>query len=93
VHQVADRLAEQGFTVAVPDLLGGDAWPLEDFPPADEVAFAHWLETAGNTDKAIEKVRSLRVQTVPWGGLHSTFAEHCYACSLVGSRTTSFDSR
>ena len=47
--QVADRLAEQGFLVAVPDYFEGDEWPLSDFPPSDGNKFMNWVATTANT--------------------------------------------
>jgi dienelactone hydrolase len=40
MEQLADRLAEYGgFTVYVPDIMRGDAWPLDNVPPHKEGRF------------------------------------------------------
>ena len=39
VYQVADKLADAGFVVSVPDFWRGKQWPMEKFPPKPEDDF------------------------------------------------------
>lgn len=60
VFQVADRLADQGFTVGVPDLFGDDAWKMSEFPPPDKQKFMQWIHTKGDVGKTAVKVHQTR---------------------------------
>ncbi|KAG5188506.1 Alpha/Beta hydrolase protein [Tribonema minus] len=41
--QVCDKLADAGFSVAMPDFARGQPWLLENFPPKDQGEFMAWV--------------------------------------------------
>lgn len=45
VFQVADRLADAGFVVAVFDPFDGKPWPMSEFPPPDGAKFMAWINS------------------------------------------------
>ncbi|KAF5832399.1 hypothetical protein DUNSADRAFT_11731 [Dunaliella salina] len=51
VYQVADRLADAGFLVTVPDMWRGKPWPMDKFPPKPEDNFMGWVTENGSWDK------------------------------------------
>mmetsp|Transcript_12309 Transcript_12309/g.29237 ORF Transcript_12309/g.29237 Transcript_12309/m.29237 type:complete len:249 (+) Transcript_12309:95-841(+) len=44
VFQVADRIADSGFAVGVPDIFRGSPWPMDKFPPKPEDNFMEWIK-------------------------------------------------
>lgn len=48
-EQFADRLADMGFVVCVPDIIG-DAWPAENVPPTKDGKFPAGVEPGDGTD-------------------------------------------
>lgn len=57
---MADRLSEQGFSVAVPDLFQDNAWPLSKFPPPDQGAFMAWIQSAGDVNAVSQKMKMVK---------------------------------
>ena len=61
VFQVADRLADQGYVVAVPDMFGpSNSWPIAKFPPSsDEQSkeFMAWIDSTANREATALKVK------------------------------------
>ena len=66
VFQVADRLSEQGYSVAVPDFFGDNTWPLDKFPPPEndpkynQDEFMKWVKSAGDVDGTSKKVKMVQ---------------------------------
>lgn len=52
VFQVADRLADAGFSVAVFDPFDGKPWPMSKFPPPDKAEFMAWINSMPAADVA-----------------------------------------
>uniref|UniRef100_A0A7S3QXW6 Dienelactone hydrolase domain-containing protein n=1 Tax=Dunaliella tertiolecta TaxID=3047 RepID=A0A7S3QXW6_DUNTE len=82
VYQVADRLADAGFLVTVPDMWRGKPWPMSKFPPKPEDNFMGWVTENGSWDKTVgpdfkAAVESLKSKGAPkigtigfcWGAL------------------------
>eukprot|EP00892_Ulva_mutabilis_P003395 jgi/Ulvmu1/1427/UM011_0156.1 len=61
VFQVADRLADCGFSVAVFDPFKGEPWPMSDFPPSDAAKFMDWI-----TSMPLESVAASAANVRQW---------------------------
>jgi dienelactone hydrolase len=53
---VADRLADHGFCLAVPDLFNGKPWPMTEYPPPDMESFMAWIASVGDVKTNADKV-------------------------------------
>lgn len=60
VKQTADRLAAaSGFSVAIPDVFRGKAWPMSKFPPKPEDNLMGWITSEGSYEKVSKDVYEL----------------------------------